>query len=61
MALAAGTPAAVARGFDAGAFLKTAGGRGGGKKHLAQGTFPGTPTLDALRSGAAAALAAFAR
>jgi alanyl-tRNA synthetase len=60
VALAAGTPVAVARGFDAGAFLKAAGGRGGGKKHMAQGTFPGTPTLDALKSGAAAALAAFA-
>jgi alanyl-tRNA synthetase len=60
VAIAAGTPAAVARGFDAGAFLKAAGGRGGGKKHYAQGTFAGTPTLDALKTGAAAALAAFA-
>ena len=58
VALAAGNPKAVERGFDAGAFLKAAGGRGGGKKHLAQGTFAGTPTSEALRAGAAAALAA---
>jgi alanyl-tRNA synthetase len=61
VALAAGNPAALTRGFDAGAFLKAAGGRGGGKKHLAQGTFAGTPTAEALRAGAAAALAALAK
>jgi alanyl-tRNA synthetase len=60
MAITAGNPAAVARGFDAAAFLKAAGGRGGGKKHSAQGTFPGAPTLESLRAGAAAGLAAFA-
>ncbi len=61
-AIVAGSPAAVERGFDAGAFLKAAGGKGGGKKHLAQGTFPGgAPTLEALRAGAATALAAFAK
>jgi alanyl-tRNA synthetase len=61
-ALVAGSPAAVERGFDAAAFLRAAGGKGGGKKHLAQGTFPGAaPTLESLRAGAAAALAAFAK
>jgi len=61
-AIAAGSPAALGRGFDAGAFLKAAGGKGGGKKHLAQGTFVGgAPTQDALRAGAASALAAFAK
>jgi alanyl-tRNA synthetase len=60
-AIAAGNPAAVAKGFDAASFLKAAGGKGGGKKHLAQGTFPGgAPSLDQLRAGVAAALAAFA-
>jgi alanyl-tRNA synthetase len=61
-AIVAGSPAAVERGFDAGAFLKAAGGKGGGKKHLAQGTFPGgAPTLESLRSGASAALAGFTK
>jgi alanyl-tRNA synthetase len=61
-ALVAGSPAAVERGFDAAAFLKAAGGKGGGKKHLAQGTFVGgPPTLESLRAGAATALATFAK
>jgi alanyl-tRNA synthetase len=55
-ALAAGNPAAVAKGFDATTFLRATGGKGGGKPHLAQGTFPGgAPTLDDLRAKAAAA------
>lgn len=55
VALVAGNAGAVEAGFDASAFIRAAGGKGGGKKHLAQGTFPGTPTLEDLRAKAAAA------
>jgi alanyl-tRNA synthetase len=55
-ALVSGNPAAVAAGFDASSFIRATGGRGGGKKHSAQGTFPGTPTIEDLRARVAAAL-----
>ena len=57
-ALVAANAGAVEGGFDAAAFIRATGGRGGGKKHAAQGTYPGEPTIDDLRSKVAAALGA---
>ncbi len=57
-AVAAGNQAAQGAGFDAAGFIRAAGGRGGGRPHLAQGTFPGDPTLESLQEGVRTALAA---
>ncbi len=55
-AVVAANAAAVAAGFDASAFLKASGARGGGKRHFAQGTFPGTVTSESLTAGLRMAL-----
>jgi len=57
-AVAAGNPAAVAAGFDAPTCLRAAGGKGGGRPGMAQGTIPGDLDVAALRAGAAASLSA---
>ena len=57
-ALVAANAGAVEGGFDAAAFIRATGGRGGGKKHAAQGTYPGEPTIDDLRSKVATAIGA---
>ncbi|MCE9635360.1 MAG: alanine--tRNA ligase [Planctomycetes bacterium] len=57
-ALVTGNDAAVASGFDAAQFLRAAGGKGGGKRGAAQGTFPaGAPSIEQLRASVAAAIA----
>ena len=55
-AVCAGNPAAVAAGFVAAKVLQGAGGRGGGKPPMAQGTFPAAPELAELRAAVEATL-----
>ncbi len=55
-ALAVLNESAVAAGLDAVALLRGAGGRGGGRPPLAQGTIPGNPTRDDLAAAISSAL-----
>lgn len=55
-AVVAGSPAAVEAGFDAPKLIRALGGRGGGRPHMAQGTFGADVDADGLKAAVASSL-----